>query len=98
MCYITVSHISKVYTMGTEIVPAVSDVSFTIERGEFIAVTGPSGCGRSLYTQSAASLALFRRREAGIVYQFYNLVPELTAEENLILPALMDGQKIPESR
>lgn len=54
--------------------------------------------GRSLYEQSASRLALFRRREAGIVYQFYNLVPELTARENLILPALMDGRKIPEKQ
>lgn len=43
-------------------------------------------------------MALFRRREAGIVYQFYNLVPELTARENLILPALMDGRKVPEKQ
>lgn len=54
--------------------------------------------GRALYGQSSARLALFRRREAGIVYQFYNLVPELTARENLILPALMDGRKIPEKQ
>lgn len=52
--------------------------------------------GKSLYGQNASGLALFRRREAGIVYQFYNLVPELTARENLMLPALMDGRKIPE--
>lgn len=52
--------------------------------------------GSPLYEQSASRLALFRRREAGIVYQFYNLVPELTARENLLLPALMDGRKIPE--
>lgn len=52
--------------------------------------------GKSLYRQNASGLALFRRREAGIVYQFYNLVPELTARENLLLPALMDGRKIPE--
>lgn len=54
--------------------------------------------GKSLYDQSASYLALFRRREAGIVYQFYNLVPELTARENLILPALMDGRKVSEKQ
>lgn len=50
--------------------------------------------GRSLYGQKAADLALYRRRRVGIVYQFYNLVPELTAGENLILPALMDRRRI----
>ena len=59
-----------------------------------------SGCvyiqGKPLYSSSASRLALFRRRYAGIVYQFYNLVPELTARENLILPALMDRRKIAE--
>lgn len=117
MPYIALDNISKIYPMGGETVPAVSLVSFTVERGEFIAVTGPSGCGkstllhimggllkpssgnisvggRSLYGQRASRLALFRRREAGIVYQFYNLVPELTARENLILPALMDGRRV----
>lgn len=50
--------------------------------------------GRSLYRQKAAGLALYRRRRVGIVYQFYNLVPELTARKNLILPALMDRRKV----
>lgn len=50
--------------------------------------------GRSLYQQKAEGLALYRRRRVGIVYQFYNLVPELTARENLMLPALMDRRKI----
>ncbi len=50
--------------------------------------------GKSLYDQSKSQLALYRRTEVGIVYQFYNLVPELTAEENLILPALMRKKAI----
>lgn len=50
--------------------------------------------GRSLYEQKLSELALYRRKQVGIVYQFYNLVPELTARENLILPALMDRRKI----
>lgn len=54
--------------------------------------------GKSLYQKKPQELALFRRRQAGIVYQFYNLVPELTARENLILPALMDRRRIKEKR
>ena len=54
--------------------------------------------GEPLYARSPSRLALYRRRQAGIVYQFYNLVPELTARENLILPALMDRRKIPEKQ
>lgn len=50
--------------------------------------------GNSLYNRTQSGLALYRRRQVGIVYQFYNLVPELTARENLILPALMDHRKI----
>ena len=51
-------------------------------------------CGVSLYEKRNSELSLFRRREVGIVYQFYNLVPELTARENLLLPALMDGKSV----
>ena len=52
--------------------------------------------GKSLYQRTQHGLALYRRRHVGIVYQFYNLVPELTARENLILPALMDGRRVDE--
>ena len=51
-------------------------------------------CGVSLYEKRNSEISLFRRREVGIVYQFYNLVPELTARENLLLPALMDGKSV----
>lgn len=117
MCYLELENISKSYASGNELVTAVSEVSLSVERGEFVSITGASGCGKStllhiigglnqpssgsvyvegqsLYQQKAAVLALYRRRQVGIVYQFYNLVPELTAKENLILPALMDCQKI----
>ena len=53
-----------------------------------------SNCGVSLYEKRNSEISLFRRREVGIVYQFYNLVPELTARENLLLPALMDGKSV----
>lgn len=54
--------------------------------------------GESLYQKKPQELALFRRRQAGIIYQSYNLVPELTARENLILPARMDRRRIKERR
>ena len=108
MHYIEVKNVSQIYSVGNEPVNALTNISFAIEKGEFIAVTGPSGCGKlskpssgqilncgvSLYEKRNSEISLFRRREVGIVYQFYNLVPELTARENLLLPALMDGKSV----
>ena len=117
MHYIEVKNVSQIYSAGNEPVNALTNISFAIEKGEFIAVTGLSGCGKStllhmigglskpssgqilncgvsLYEKRNSEISLFRRREVGIVYQFYNLVPELTARENLLLPALMDGKSV----
>lgn len=117
MHYIEVKNVSQIYSVGNEPVNALTNISFAIEKGEFIAVTGQSGCGKStllhmigglskpssgqilncgvsLYEKRNSEISLFRRREVGIVYQFYNLVPELTARENLLLPALMDGKSV----
>lgn len=117
MHYIEVKNVSQIYSVGNEPVNALTNISFAIEKGEFITVTGPSGCGKStllhmigglskpssgqilncgvsLYEKRNSEISLFRRREVGIVYQFYNLVPELTARENLLLPALMDGKSV----
>lgn len=117
MHYIEVKNVSQIYSVGNEPVNALTNISFAIEKGEFIAVTGSSGCGKStllhmigglskpssgqilncgvsLYEKRNSEISLFRRREVGIVYQFYNLVPELTARENLLLPALMDGKSV----
>lgn len=117
MHYIELNHVCKAFPDGSGTSEILSDLSFTVGKGEFLAVTGPSGSGKStllhmlgglarpssgdvwidgepLYERSRDALALYRRKKAGIVYQFYNLVPELTAEENLILPALMNHTPI----
>ena len=103
---IKAEHISKVYGKGAGAVRALDDVSFSVEKGEFIAVTGPSGSGKStllhilggvdvptggrvyvngidVYAQKEEKLAIFRRRQVGLIYQFYNLVPNLTVRENI---------------
>ncbi|MBR0484456.1 MAG: ABC transporter ATP-binding protein [Oscillospiraceae bacterium] len=49
--------------------------------------------GQDVFAQNAKNLAIFRRRQVGLIYQFYNLIPVLSAEENMILPMLMDGRK-----
>ena len=54
--------------------------------------------GTDVYTQDDEALAVFRRRQVGLIYQFYNLIPVLTAEENMTLPVLLDGRKINEER
>ena len=116
-----IEHLSKVYGEGETRTEALSDVSFTVDAGEFIAIIGSSGSGKStllhlmggvdrpssgtvklngedIYERSDEQLAVFRRREVGIVYQFYNLIPVLSVVENMTLPVLMDGREPNEQR
>lgn len=109
-------HLFKTYGEGENAINAVDDVSFSVEKGEFVAIVGASGSGKStlmhliggvdrpssgkIYVDGkdiskldADRLAIFRRRQIGIVYQFYNLIPILTAEENITLPWNLDGRK-----
>lgn len=121
MNILKVEHLSKQYGNGDTIVKALDDVSFTIKKGEFVAIIGPSGSGKStllhmlggvdrptsgkvyvdntdIYQLNETQLAIFRRRQIGLVYQFYNLIPVLTVEENITLPILLDQQKIDEKQ
>ena len=100
---------------------ALDGVSFSVEKGAFVAVIGPSGSGKStllhilggvdrptggkvfmdgkdVYAQNEEQLAIFRRRQVGLIYQFYNLIPVLNVTENITLPVLMDGQKVNQNR
>ncbi|MFY9258199.1 MAG: ABC transporter ATP-binding protein [Dethiobacteria bacterium] len=112
-----VENLSKIYGSGAAQVKAIDGVSFSVNRGEFIAVVGASGSGKStllhmiggvdrptagkvfiedtdIYQLSETNLAIFRRRQVGLIYQFYNLLPILNVEENITLPLLLDGRKI----
>ena len=114
---IQVEHLSKVYGKGKNEVVALNDVSFSIKKGEFVAIIGPSGSGKStllhilggvdrptkgkvyfdgvdVYQQKEDQLAIFRRRQVGLIYQFYNLIPILNVVENMTLPVLMDGREV----
>ena len=116
MKILKVKNLVKTYGGGDNIVRAVDDVSFAVERGEFVAIVGASGSGKStlmhmiggvdiptsghIYIDGKEitgmkpdTLAIFRRRQIGIVYQFYNLIPILTAEENITLPIDLDRRK-----
>ncbi|MGB4091806.1 MAG: ABC transporter ATP-binding protein [Ruminococcus flavefaciens] len=106
----------KVYGKGENEVRAVDGVSFSVPRGQMVAIVGASGSGKStllhmigavdrptsgkiyldgqdIFKQNNRELAIFRRRQVGLIYQFYNLIPVLTAEENITLPMMMDGRK-----
>ena len=111
-----VENLYKVYGKGENEVKAVNGVSFSVPKGQMVAIIGASGSGKStllhmigavdrptsgkifldgqdVFQQNNRELAIFRRRQVGLIYQFYNLIPVLTAEENITLPLLMDGRK-----
>ena len=116
-----VENLCKTYGKGENEVRAVNNVSFKVEKGEFVAIIGASGSGKStllhllggvdrptsgkvyidgkdIYTLNNDNLAIFRRRQIGLIYQFYNLIPTLNVEENITLPCRLDGKEVDKKR
>lgn len=110
-----VENLCKQYGKGENKVTALDNVSFTVNKGEFVAIVGASGSGKStllhliggvdrptsgkvfidgkdIYKFNDDELAIFRRRQVGLIYQFYNLIPILNVEENITLPLALDGR------
>ncbi|WP_340398244.1 ABC transporter ATP-binding protein [Paenibacillus sp. FSL H8-0079] len=112
-------HLCKIYGSAEARVEALKDVNLSVSQGEFVAIVGASGSGKSsllhllggvdqptsgqvlidgmdLYSQSENELAVFRRRKIGFIFQSYNLIPVLTAEENIKLPMLLENKHVDE--
>ena len=116
MNLLEVKNISKTYGSGETAVRALKNVSFSVTKGEYVAIVGESGSGKStllnmigaldtptsgkvlidgkdIFTMNDRKLTIFRRRNIGFIFQAFNLVPELTVEQNMIFPSLLDYQK-----
>ena len=116
-----VENLTKIYGKGENEVRAVDGISFSVEKGEFLAIVGASGSGKStllhllggvdrptsgkvfidgkdIYTLNDENLAIFRRRQVGLIYQFYNLIPILNVEENITLPCELDGKEVDKNK
>ena len=112
-----VENLTKVYGKDTTKVVALDHVSFSVEKGEFVAIVGASGSGKStllhliggvdrptsgkvyidgkdIFNFNDDKLAIFRRRQIGLIYQFYNLIPTLNVEENITLPLSLDNREV----
>ena len=116
MNLLEVKSISKTYGEGDTAVQALKKVSFSVPKGEFVAIVGESGSGKStllnmigaldmpsfgkvyidskdIFAMKERNLTVFRRRNIGFIFQSFNLVPELTVEQNIIFPVLLDYPK-----
>ncbi|MCI5510484.1 MAG: ABC transporter ATP-binding protein [Eubacterium sp.] len=116
MNLLEVKDISKTYGSGETAVEALKNVSFCVEKGEFLAIVGESGSGKSTLLNMIGALdaptagkviidgkdimamkddaaTIFRRRNIGFIFQAFNLIPELTVEQNIVFPLLLDYQK-----
>lgn len=97
MAILTASHLKKYYGKDESLVKALDDVNVSIEDGQFAAVIGTSGSvrieGNKLEEMSEEQLTVFRRKRIGFIFQNYNLIPYLTAYENIVLPVRLDGKK-----
>ena len=116
MNLLEVKSISKTYGEGDTAVHALKKISFSVPKGEFVAIVGESGSGKStllnmigaldtpsfgkvyidgkdIFAMKERSLTVFRRRNIGFIFQSFNLIPELTVEQNILFPVLLDYQK-----
>ena len=120
MNLLEVSNVSRTYGSGEAAVKALKKVSFSVPKGEYVAIVGESGSGKStllnmigaldtptsgkvvisgkeIFSMNDRKLTIFRRRNIGFIFQAFNLIPELTVEQNIVFPVLLDYQK-PDSK